>query len=520
MILSSSSNGTQMFSNISVKVEELDNAIENFHQFLKKQEMYSYFNGLLVKFFQLSEEMKGRVTDISTLYDFLNNYQLSASKTSAGYFSVLPQELCLHILSFLSWKDLLNVSFLNRQWKELSLDNMLWRTMCAKHWKSSVESKVKQQEDSGEQKRKRARKRQKRCWKEVFMNRVRVDENWRRGIYQKTQVSAKVSSLAFCLQFDENYLVTATDVIQVLDVNTGKWLRTMMGHEDSVMCLDFDDKYIVSGSKDNSIRVWNIETSECEHLLESHNNGVRTLRFDSRHIVSGARDSTIKVWDLATGTLHNTLRGHHYTVYCLEFDDQFIISGSVDKTIRLWDRETGENLKEMKGHSNSIRCLKFDRQRIVSGAWDNHVKVWDMETGTDLMTYRGHKDRVMCLQFDERKIVSGSVDKTIKIWDMRGPEKECITLNGHEHIVYHLMFDDFKIVSASKDRTIINWDFTVNQEVDRITSPCTKLVPSPTLPDVNFTPTNPYFNNNLPYPTHNLPNVINLTPPDTDQQDL
>lgn len=112
--------------------------------------------------------------------------------------------------------------------------------------------------------------------------------------------------------------------------------------------------------------------------------------------VSGSRDSTIKIWDLESGAPLQTMVGHAYTVYCLEFDNRYIISGSVgincafteafiprmghsrisvtlstisDKTIRVWAKATGNLLTILKGHSNSIRCLKFDKSHIVSGAW-------------------------------------------------------------------------------------------------------------------------------------------------------
>jgi len=67
-----------------------------------------------------------------------------------------------------------------------------------------------------------------------------------------SKIIAQGESAAFCLQFDDKHLVTATDVIQVLDVNTGECIRTMQGHRDSVMCLDFNKQYIVSGSKGKS----------------------------------------------------------------------------------------------------------------------------------------------------------------------------------------------------------------------------------------------------------------------------
>ncbi|NES72560.1 MAG: WD40 repeat domain-containing protein, partial [Okeania sp. SIO2D1] len=59
---------------------------------------------------------------------------------------------------------------------------------------------------------------------------------------------------------------------------------------------------------------------------------------DGQTIVSGSYDNTIKVWDLATGNLKATLTVHSWYVNSVAIspDGQNIVSGSHDKTIRVW----------------------------------------------------------------------------------------------------------------------------------------------------------------------------------------
>ena len=66
-----------------------------------------------------------------------------------------------------------------------------------------------------------------------------------------------------------------------------------------------------------------------------HTDTVRCLQVDGIILISGSYDNTLKIWDLKTGECTNTLRGHTDSVLCLQFDNEKIISGSADRTIRV-----------------------------------------------------------------------------------------------------------------------------------------------------------------------------------------
>jgi WD40 repeat protein len=56
-------------------------------------------------------------------------------------------------------------------------------------------------------------------------------------------------------------------------------------------------------------------------------------------LVSGSKDKSIKVWDIASGKELFTLNGHENTITDVKFskDDRFLISGSLDGSMRFWD---------------------------------------------------------------------------------------------------------------------------------------------------------------------------------------
>ncbi len=52
---------------------------------------------------------------------------------------------------------------------------------------------------------------------------------------------------------------------------------------------------MVSGSRDASLRMWDIMSGECLHLLVGHVAAVRCVQYDGRLVVSGAYDYMVKV---------------------------------------------------------------------------------------------------------------------------------------------------------------------------------------------------------------------------------
>ena len=64
--------------------------------------------------------------------------------------------------------------------------------------------------------------------------------------------------------------------------------------------------------------------------------GVYCLQYDDAKIVSGLRDNTIKMWDRTNLSCIRILNGHTGSVLCLQYDDKVIISGSSDSTVRFF----------------------------------------------------------------------------------------------------------------------------------------------------------------------------------------
>jgi len=135
--------------------------------------------------------------------------------------------------------------------------------------------------------------------------------------------------------------------------------------------------------------------------LSGHTSTVRCIRvLHNRPIaVSGSRDGTVRVWDIQRGRALRILQGHRHSVRCLDVCGNRVVSGSYDTTCRvsdeplatvdsrmtqffqLWDVDTGQCLHVLRGHYHEIYSVAFDGVRIASGGLDTTVRVWDAKSG-------------------------------------------------------------------------------------------------------------------------------------------
>ena len=234
---------------------------------------------------------------------------------------------------------------------------------------------------------------------------------------------------------------SANKFIDIWDANKGLYLKTLKGHTGNVTSLAFspDGSRIVSGSTDACLKIWNANTGVCIKNIEGvidnsggnwlknfegHLSPVSSVAYspDGKYIVSGSYDGIIKIWDANTGKYLKTLLGGSRTIFSLAFspDGSRIVSCSVDNTIKIWNANTGECIKTLKGDNDRFYSVAYspDGTKIISCSADRYIKIWDANTGQCLQTLEGHSDFVSSLAYspDGTKIISGSDDTTIKIW--------------------------------------------------------------------------------------------------------
>lgn len=471
-------------------------------------------------------------------------------------FSVLPHEVTLKILGYLDATSLCRAAQVSRKWKALADDDALWRGICEQHigqkclkcgWglpvlekrrpyrcspcpsstlTSSPSNPSKRSHDSELPERPLKRLKSDlpaflthhhpydiqpptadqeppstasllesdptedesrlnsvtRPWKAVYSERLTIERNWRRGR---------------CT------------------------VRTLEGHGDGVMCLQFNENLaqpnfpvLITGSYDRTIRVWNMETGVELHCLKGHTRAVRALQFDEIQLITGSMDHTLRVWDWRRGKCIKTLTGHTAGVVCLNFDSNVLASGSVDSTIKVWNLRSGGAFT-LRGHNDWVNAVQLwdsdsgqtrtppvtpsgracsaeidPGKMLFSASDDGTIRLWDLTLKSCIRQFTGHVGQVQSLRLlltdtgcedknegssaDEMDVVpeptekrlpmliSGSLDNTIRMWNIETGKVER-TFFGHIEGVWAVASDKLRLVSGSHDRTIKVWNRDENK---------------------------------------------------------
>lgn len=259
--------------------------------------------------------------------------------------------------------------------------------------------------------------------------------------------------------------------VRVWDMETGECTHIFTGHTSTIRCLlitkpikQDDQPMIITGSRDSTLRVWKLpdpkyRDGHCHgnngdpnpyfvHSLVGHRQSVRAIATHGNTLVSGSYDNTVRVWNIESGRLVHLMEGHTQKVYSVVIDAERnrCMSGSMDSSVRIWNLNTGECIKKLEGHTVLVGLLALSNQYLVSAAADSILRVWSPETGVCHHALSGHGNSITCFQHDNYKVISGS-EGGLKMWDIQTGRfvRDLITeVDG----VWRVAFDGRRCVAA------------------------------------------------------------------------
>ncbi|KAI8640990.1 WD40-repeat-containing domain protein [Parasitella parasitica] len=297
-------------------------------------------------------------------------------------------------------------------------------------------------------------------------------------------------AVAYQIEFSRYHPKIAPTVNSLLDDYTSFVIpnavgATLTGHQGNVKCLEFigqEGKKIVSGSSDNTLRVWDTESAKCLDVLEGHRSRIwdLTTTHAGDFVASASGDSSIKIWNIKSlqkASCVSTLNGHAGDVYSVRYhpNESHIVTGGYDKTVRLFDVNTGAIIKTFPGHQLAVTKTIFNPlgNLVISGSKDNTIKFWDIVSGLCIRTISSHLGEVTSVEMNSSGtlLLSSSKDNSNRLWDVR-MVRPIRKLKGHQNTSKNFVRANFAdnnlIVGGSEDGIVYIWDQDTGEVLQKL----------------------------------------------------
>jgi WD40 repeat protein len=133
--------------------------------------------------------------------------------------------------------------------------------------------------------------------------------------------------------------------------------------------------------------VWNADGHGEAVVLRGHADMVRAVAFslDGRRIVTGSYDNTARVWSVdgaGNPVVLMVLTGHHGPILGVAFssDGKLVATGSDDQTARVWPADGTGRAVVLSGHTSSVEVVAFDpsNQRVITVSAEDNLKIWSL----------------------------------------------------------------------------------------------------------------------------------------------
>lgn len=244
-----------------------------------------------------------------------------------------------------------------------------------------------------------------------------------------------VSSVAFVPAGDFLLSASRDKTIKMWEVASGYCVKTYTGHREWVRMIriNVDGTLMASCSNDHSVRIWCINSKESKLELREHDHTVECIAWapetaaaaineaagaDNKKgshpgpfLASGSRDKTIRIWDVTSGLCLFTLYGHDNWVRGIAFHPggKYMLTASDDKTIRIWDIRNKRCMKTLNAHSHFCTSIgNYNHFFSINNSFFNNYIFYFLLSLIFLDMHKSHP-----------YVISGSVDQTVKVWECR-----------------------------------------------------------------------------------------------------
>ncbi|KAL8951412.1 MAG: hypothetical protein Q9222_002603 [Ikaeria aurantiellina] len=418
----------------------------------------------------------------------------------------LPKELFTLILIHLDSQSLISSELVSRHWHVTASEPLMWKQIFLADFQPLSQTIPETSTDFHTRGQGMGNGQADQDWKRMWKVRKALHQRWKDGHAAAIYLEGHHDSV-YCVQFDEDKILTGSRdrTIRVWDAHTFR-LRKILGvpfkstpvalppipkikghnphtieiakhfipeqlptkpnifHRGSILCLQYDDDLMITGSSDHTCIMWNIKDDwKPIRQVHYHTAGVLDVCFDEKHIVSCSKDTTVCLWDRQTGDLVHRLHGHRGPVNAVQLRGNLAVSASGDGVAKLWNLPSGNCIKEFPSKYRGMACVEFspDSLTIFAGGNDHVIYQFDASTGELVREIKGHGALVRSLHLDSAtgRIASGSYDTSIRAHDIRTGEPVVELTGWTASWILSAKLDYRRIVATSQDSRAVVVDF-------------------------------------------------------------
>ena len=300
---------------------------------------------------------------------------------------------------------------------------------------------------------------------------------------------------------EETILVWMSDtyeIISKIQSNSG-FLKTL-----AISPIKNNRVWVFSGSADGRLRSWPIDNGKVFWSKEPvHCSFIRCVRItpDSKHVITGSKDGTLKIWNISTKTHVNTVKVSSKMVFYVEIlkEEEKMVKmvALADEQIMIYDIRDLNNIKEpkvyaYKEHTPRTLALNHDGRYLFSGGQDNRIIMWDLKNMSDQKSFETNDGSRIEELIGKIKglIIAGESSGKIRVWDINNNKQPLYEKSVEKSKVpltsLTITNDGAFLIAGYMDNKIRIWSndnkseplkvIDTRQEIDLATAPIKTLV--------------------------------------------
>ena len=314
------------------------------------------------------------------------------------------------------------------------------------------------------------------CWKDLIAVGLRSGDittlDAITGVHMSVLSSHTKMVNPLALSSDGVFLVSGSDdcTVKLWDIQTGGVIKIFHGHISCVLSvsISLDCTMIASVSQDPKIRLWNAQTWECSCVIEGHNDLVNSVSFSPTNpklLISASDDNTVRQWNVDGHQIGSTYAGN--TVAFSSGGTYFVSWKWKGRVLTVYNSDSRGVIAELESPGDGFQyCCLSPSGKFVASCDGFTIYIWDI-TGLDpclVETLTGHSDGITSLTFSSF-LISSSTDYSVKFWqigslsgDLAVSDSESIPLAPDLIMSVSLQATDGIAISSDSAGVVKTWD--------------------------------------------------------------